>query len=73
MMTTMTLRVDDGDAKLIRRYAEFEGKSISEFIREAVFEKIEEEADLRELKEAIAEDDGVRYTHAQVLEELGLR
>ena len=71
-MTTMTLRVDDDDAKLIRRYAEFEGRSISEFIREAVFEKIEDEADLRELRKAIAEDDGTRYTHEQMLKELGL-
>lgn len=71
-MTTMTLRVDDDDAKIIRNFAEFEGKSISEFIREAVFEKIEDEADLRDLRKAIAEDDGTRYTHEQVLEELGL-
>jgi RHH-type rel operon transcriptional repressor/antitoxin RelB len=71
-MTTMTLRIDDDDAEIVRRYARFEGKSISEFIREAVFEKIEDEQDLSELREAIAADDGERYTQDEVLGELGL-
>lgn len=71
-MTTMTLRVNESDATLIRRYAQSEGLSISEFIREAIFEKIEDEADLEELRQAIAEDDGTRYTQDEVLRELGL-
>ena len=53
-MTTLAMRVDDEDAELIRRSAAFAGKSISEFVREAVFEKIEDEADLRELRRAMA-------------------
>ena len=56
----------------MRKYAEFEGKTISDFIRDAVFEKIEDQQDLVTLREAIAVDDGVRYTHEQVLAELGL-
>lgn len=71
-MPTMTMRLDETDAKVVRKYAEFEGKTISDFIRDAVFEKIEDQQDLATLREAIAVDDGVRYTHEQVLAELGL-
>ncbi|MBP3885480.1 MAG: DUF1778 domain-containing protein [Olsenella sp.] len=71
-MSTMTMRIDDADADIIRKYAKFEGKTISDFIRDAVFEKIEEQEDLATLRAAIAADDGTRYSHDQVLEELGL-
>ena len=71
-MPTMTMRLDETDAEVVRKYAEFEGKTISGFIRDAVFEKIEDQQDLATLREAIAVDDGVRYTHEQVLAELGL-
>lgn len=71
-MTTMTMRLDSSDAQLVRKYAAFQGKSISDFIRDAVFEWIEDQEDVAALRNAIAEDDGVRYTHAQVLDELGL-
>ena len=71
-MATMTVRLDDRDAAVVRRYAEFEGKSLSDFIRDAIFERIEDEQDLAELRAAIAEDDGVRYSHDEVLKELGL-
>ena len=71
-MPTMTMRLDETDAEVVRKYAEFEGKTISDFIRNAVFEKIEDQQDLATLREAIAVDDGVRYTHEQVLAELGL-
>ncbi len=71
-MPTMTMRLDETDAEVVRKYAEFEGKTISDFIRDAVFEKIEDQQDLATLREAIAVDDGVRYPHEQVLAELGL-
>ena len=62
-MATMTLRLDDRDATIVRKYAQFEGKTISDFIRDAVFEKIEDQEDLEELRAAIASDDGVRYKY----------
>ena len=71
-MPTMTMRLDETDAEVVRKYAEFEGKTISDFIRDAVFAKIEDQQDLATLREAIAVDDSVRYTHEQVLAELGL-
>ena len=71
-MPTMTMRLDETDAEVVRKYAEFEGKTISDFVRDAVFEKIEDQQDLATLREAITSDNGVRYTHEQVLAELGL-
>ena len=71
-MPTMTMRIDEEDAAIVRKYAEFEGKTISDFIRDAVFEKIEDQQDLEALRAALADDNGERHTHAQVLEDLGL-
>lgn len=71
-MSTMTMRIDDVDCCGGSEVAKFEGKTISDFIRDAVFEKIETQDDLAALRAAVEEDDGTRYTHAQVLAELGL-
>ena len=71
-MPTMTMRLDETDAEVVRKYAEFEGKTISDFVRDAVFEKIEDQQDLATLREAIAADNSVHHTHEQVLAELGL-
>ena len=71
-MPTMTMRLDETDAAIVRKFAEFEGKTISDFVRDAVFEKIEDQQDLTTLREAIVVDNGVRHTHEQVLVELGL-
>ena len=68
----MTMRLDETDAAIVRKYAEFEGKTISNFVRDAVFEKIENQQDLATLREAVAADNGVRHSHEQVLSELGL-
>ncbi|MCI2148942.1 type II toxin-antitoxin system RelB family antitoxin [Bifidobacterium crudilactis] len=71
-MTTMTMRVDDTDAKLIKEYAGFHGMSVSDFARTAMLEKIEDAHDLAALRDAIEADDGTRYTLDQVKKELDL-
>ena len=71
-MATMTMRLDDDEAAVVRRYAEFSGVTISDFIRTAVMEKIEDQQDLATLTQALAEDDGTRVSHEDVLAELGL-
>ena len=71
-MPTMTMRLDETDAEIVRKYAEFEGKTISDFVRDAVFEKIEDQQGLTTLREILAVDNGVRHSHEQVLAELGL-
>ncbi len=41
----ISLRIKDAEAELIRQYAELHGKSVSETVREAILEKIEDELD----------------------------
>lgn len=69
-MSTMTVRMNEQDAELVRKFAEFEGVTISDFVRTAVMEKIEDTYDLQELRQAIAHDSGERFTIDEVLSEL---
>lgn len=69
-MSTMTVRMSDVDAALVRKFASFEGMTISDFARTAILEKIEDSYDLEELRLAIAEDDGSRFSIDDILEEL---
>lgn len=69
-MSTMTVRMSDEDASLVRKFAEFEGVTISDFARSAILEKIEDAYDLEELREAMASDDGQRFSIDDVLDEL---
>lgn len=71
-MATMTLRMEDADAAIVRKYAAFQGVSVSDFLRNAAFEKIEDEQDLTDLRAAIREDDGRRFSLAEVRKELEL-
>ena len=53
-MATMTILMDDNDAELVRKYARFEGVTLSDFARNAILEKIEDTHDMQELRDAIA-------------------
>lgn len=72
LVTIMSIWLNSSDAQLVRKHAALQGKSISNFTHDVVFERIEDQEDVAALRNVIAEDDGVRYTHAQVLDELGL-
>ncbi|EFK55380.1 DUF6290 family protein [Corynebacterium genitalium ATCC 33030] len=69
-MATMTIRMNAEDAELVRKFASFSGVTISDFARSAILEKIEDTYDLQELREAIADDSGERFTIDDVLTEL---
>lgn len=69
-MGTMTVRMNDQDAELVRKFAQFEGVTISDFARNAILEKIEDSYDLQELRQAIAQDTGKRFSIDEVLAEL---
>lgn len=69
-MHTMTVRMNEKDAELVRKFAASEGVTISEFARAAILEKIEDASDLQELRDAIARDSGERFTIDEVLDEL---
>ena len=69
-MTTMTVRMNEQDAELVRKFAQFEGVTISDFARAAILEKIEDSHDLQELRDAIAHDSGERFTIDEILDNL---
>lgn len=50
-MATISLRLSDRDSKLFKSYADFNNQSLSEMIRIAVIEKIENEYDLKVFEE----------------------
>ena len=72
---TISLRLNEADAKLFKSYAKMNGMTISELVRSSVIERIEDEYDLNLYKEAIAEfnADPVTYSLDEVERELGLK
>ena len=66
-MSTITLRLQDSEKDLVNSYAKMHGMTVSEFARRSMFERIEDEFDLKELNEAIAEweKDPVTYSHEE--------
>ncbi len=66
MSTAKAIRWKSEERDWVQSCAEFEGVSFSEFVREAVFEKIEGMADIEAYNEALRDDDGTRYTMDEV-------
>ena len=50
----ISLRFSEEDTKLIKDYARFKNISVSDLIRQAVIEKIEDEIDLEAYNKAVA-------------------
>lgn len=71
---TISVRLNDADTELIKHYAELNHISVSELVRQAVMEKIEEEYDLKLYYEAKAEyeKNPITYSHEEVKKVLGL-
>ena len=71
---TISLRLNEADSMLFKKYAEMNGISVSELLRRSVLEHIEEEYDIQACKEAIAEyrENPITYTLDEVEKELGL-
>lgn len=70
----VSIRLNEEDEKIIKTYAELNNLSLSDCFRNAVLEKIEEEYDLKSLKEAIEEyrKNPKTYTIEEAKRELGL-
>lgn len=72
-MSTISLRLNDRDNTLIRKYAELNGMELSAFIRQTVIEKIEDEYDLALFDKVWNEErNQERISHEQLKSELGL-
>lgn len=72
---TISLRLNNEDSALIKKYAELNHLTVSELVRQAVLERIEDEYDLKSYKEAMAafREDPITYSLDEVERELGLR
>ncbi len=55
MNTTITVRLDSDDKEIIARYARTKGRSVSDIIRDAILNQIENEYDLQLYRNAIEE------------------
>ena len=71
---TISVRLSEEDTKLIKAYAEMNNTTLSDWIRNAIIEKIEDEYDLKCYEKAIEEykKNPVTYTHEQVAQLLEL-
>lgn len=71
---TISVRLNDDDTRLMKLYAEMNNISLSDLIRTAVIEKIEDEYDLECYDKAIKEyeENPKTFTLDEVKKELGL-
>ena len=71
---TISVRLNEKDTELIKAYAKITNISLSDLIRNAVLEKIEDEYDLECYNKAIEEyrKNPKTYTMEEVKKELGL-
>ena len=72
---TMTVRMGDEETRLIKDYAKLHGITVSDFMRRAALEKIEDELDIRAAEKAYAEylADPVTYSLDEIEKEFGLQ
>ena len=70
---TISVRLSDKDTELIKAYADMNNISLSDLVRNAVIEKIEDEYDLKVYYEAMEEynKNPKTYTLDEVEKELG--
>lgn len=71
----ISLRLSERDSDLFKRYAEMNGISVSELVRQSVMARIEDEYDLQAYDKALAEfhAEPVTYSLDEVEKELGLQ
>ena len=71
---TISVRLNEKDTELIKAYAKINNISLSDLIRNAVLEKVEDEYDLECYNKAIEEyrKNPKTYTMEEVKNELGL-
>ena len=73
-MSALSIRLNDEEKKIINAYAKFNNKTITQVVKEAILEKIENEFDLNELNKAIEEyeKNPISYLSDEVWKILGI-
>lgn len=71
---TVSVRLSDKDTELVKAYAKLNNISLSDLIRNAILEKIEDEYDLECYNKAMEEykKNPKTYTMDEIKEELGI-
>ncbi len=71
---TISVRLNEKDTELIKAYAKLNNISLSDLVRNAIMEKIEDEYDLKCYEKAMKEykKNPVTYTHEEVAKMLEL-
>jgi len=73
IMSTISLRLNEKEDALVRKYAELHHVELSSFIRQTIIGKIEDEYDLTLFNKVWEEEKNQdRISHDQVKKELGL-
>ena len=74
METTMTVRLSGEDKSLITRYAQIKGVSVSDLVREAILERIEDEIDMELYRQGMEEflKNPLTYSFEEVAKDIGL-
>lgn len=52
---SISIRMNEKETELIKKFAEINGQSVSEVVRNAIFEKIEDEFDIHIYEQALSE------------------
>ena len=70
----ISIRLNDDDANLIKKYAELHNMTVSELVRKSVIGRIEDELDLATYEKAMADykKNPATYSMEEVEKELGL-
>ena len=70
---TISVRLSEEDTKLIKAYAEMNNTTLSDLIRNAIIEKIEDEYDLKLVKDYLDKKEKMSFYSADEVEkELGI-
>lgn len=74
-MSIISLRLNEKEEKLLKEFSTFEGLGVSSYIKKILFERLEDEYDIRCFEEAYnnhLESGKKTYSFDEVLEELGI-
>ena len=66
-MEATTIRFEPEEKSWIQAYADFVGRTFSDVVREAALEAVEAAADRQADQDALAADDGIRYSTDDVM------
>ena len=71
-MPHVSIRVSEQEKREMENYAKFQGRTLSDVLKAVFFDKLEDEFDLKLIKEYEDEPDKTTYSHEEVKKMLGI-